>query len=154
MILPKGVTGFFAEDSGESIPPAVDPKVFKAACHAAALTVHAQVVSIDTMPHPGRNFHIAQVQSPRLILWIMCNARFPFIAFTPENPTWYSHPFIDVPPVASVFIQTHAFDVLPRDVLETPPTPRALSQLAPIEQKYVRSWKARRIGDIMFNHWD
>ncbi len=154
LILPKGVTGFLVWDCGEPIPPGVDPKLFKATCHAAAQATHAQIVSIDTTPHPSRNFHVAHLQFPSRVLWIMCNARFPFIAFSADRPGYYGHPFIDMPLLATVFMQTHAFEVLPSRVLEAPPTPEALIHLAPVEQQYARSWKARRIGDIIFNHWD
>lgn len=46
------------------------------------------------------------------------------------------------------------FTFLDKAVLTSPPDEAALSRLAPAEIEQLNYWPPRRLGDIIFNHWD
>src|SRR5262249_31278024 len=144
-------TGF--RDVNDPPLPACDFKAFHGHCITAARLLGGRVRSFEA---PGNqistNFALAVLELPTAPVAVLLNAHFPLIAFA-EQPARgeASLRFIDLPPLAEVFHGYAPYQVLTASELAKPVTPEECRQLAPGEQRQLRYWRPRRVGDVVFN---
>ena len=151
MALPRGITGFWRV--GEQQPPTSDVCAFRAHCYEAAGRVSYQVVSVESAGL--RNFAFATLHSPGERIAILLNAHFPGLAFAETPIVGEGLPrFLDHPILADSFREVGAYVVFSASELERRPVPEDLAELSVAERTQVAYWRPRRIGDVIFNHWD
>jgi hypothetical protein len=150
-VLPKGVTGFDAPESG------VSAKRFTAACHAAARRAGAHVHLVrDHAERATPNFHEAWVTWGDGVegVRVLCNAHHPIVAFA--SPAAHEGDvcieFVDCPQLAGPL--SSEFRVLGKEVAGAGISSEALAQLGKSGLEQMRYWKPQRIGDLIFNFWD
>jgi len=151
MILPKGITGFYS--AGDK-PTQVNPRLFSKACYSIITSKNAEVLCISTQLEPDKSYYYAALELSGRSVLILCNTNTPFIAFAePGNDVIYEE-FIDDVDLASVFEAIKPFKVLPADVLNATPQDNHLSELSEAEISQIKYWNPRRLGEIIFNHWE
>lgn len=147
-LIRPGITGFDGADD-----PRWTLAGFRAACHAAARTTGARVLSGDA-PGPGRNHYRALLALARGAgdRWLLLNAIHPLLAFArPRDDLRYD--FVDEPDLAAAF---HGpCELVPAALLTAPlDLPAALPRLGATERRQADYWRPARLGDLIFNHWD
>lgn len=150
MILPCGVTGF---RRAQAVPlPSTDFAAFKAVCYEASRQVGGLVLlaeSCDGKVTP--NFHRARVSFRGKVVDVLCNAHYPLVAFAePLDGGSVTLTFLDVPELEGPLV----WRILKPVELHEPILAEALSLLSEAERAQVKSWKAKTIGDVVFNFWD
>jgi hypothetical protein len=151
MILPKGTTGFFGV--GDKLPQ-VNPNHFSKACYKIVSETNAKVLCISTQLESGKNYYYAALEITDRSVLILCNTCHPLVSFAiPGNEINYEE-FIDDAVLESVFESFKRFKVLAADILNAAPQSKQLSELSEAEISQIKYWSPKRLGEIVFNHWD
>ena len=151
MILPEGITGFFESGRGVA-PPAVDPKSFARACHAAARVVSGSVERFEAAGI-ARNYHRAILRQRDAAIAVLCNAHFPWVAFAEASEDLPLR-FLADTALASRIKEAMPCEVMSLSSLEAHPEAELLANLGDVEREQIRYWRPQRIGEIIFNFWD
>jgi hypothetical protein len=151
MLLPGGITGFF-DGRRDAAPPAVDPKSFARACHAAA---RAESGSVERFEPAGiaRNYHRVILRLRDDAIAVLCNAHVPWIAFA-EASDDVALRFREATALASRIKDALPCEVVSLSSLEALPDAELLANLGAVEREQIRYWRPQRLGDIIFNFWD
>jgi hypothetical protein len=101
------------------------------------------------------NFHRAAVSFRGKIVDVICNAHYPLVAFIePLEGGSMTLAFLDVPELEGPFVGAGSWRVLKPGELHAPILPETLSLLSEAERAQVKSWKAKTVGEVVFNFWD
>jgi len=154
MILPCGVTGF---RRAHNVPlPSTNFASFKAACFEIARRLGGLVVLAESCE--GRvtpNFHRTRVSFGGRVVDVLCNAHYPLVGFAePLEDGSLTLMYLDVSDLEGPFVETGSWRVLKLSELQARILPETLSQLSEMELAQVKSWKAKTIGEVVFNFWD
>ena len=154
MELPRGITGFRHVDDPPL--PVNDFAAFRGHCYAAARALGGSVRSVEAPVRAvAANFARAVLEFPGGPVAILLNAHFPVIAFAdPSAENGAPVRFIEAPTLAKVFDGFGTYELWTGPQLEAPVMPEACKQLASAELEQAKYWRARRIGDLVFNFWD
>ena len=153
-LLLRGVTGFVPTDRTS---PSVDLRLFKTICHTLSRETQGSLVHVAPCD-AGRSFHYAILDLPAGRVAIATNATYPFLAFAAcaKNAAAVHQPliFLDPPYFAGAIAQP--WTIPTRAQLEEQITSDLLdsSELDQAELHQIRHWNPRRVGDVLFNHWD
>lgn len=151
-ILPKGITGF---GDRHWMPEPHDLfKELKALSHDVARRARGHVAASKPSDLAGTNFHILHLEARELRIAILVNAFFPLVGFAETMTQEGGEPtFVDVP---DDFLASNCgpFTFIGKAILISFPGEESLAHLAPAEIGQVQYWRPRRLGDIIFNHWD
>lgn len=99
----------------------------------------------------GNNVHKIRLEARGIRITLLLNAFHPLVGFAEAEE--HEPIFTDIP---ESFLRAaqRTFTFLDKAVLTAPPDEAALSRLAPAEIEQLNYWRPRRLGDIIFNHWD
>jgi hypothetical protein len=153
VILPRGVTGI--EGRTEGTPSFTDYRAFRGHCYAAAREAGWDVREVSA-PHREMacNYAWAVLASSDAGLAVVLNGVFPLLAFvSPPAAGQIALDFTDCAALGAAF-ETLGYTVLSAAELGRPLTREMWQGLAPHEQKRVRYFRPRRVGDVIYNHWD
>jgi len=150
--LERGATGFRHGKDQEL--PAVDIRMFRAGCHAAARVAGGTVELIVERTYP-RNFHSAVIAAAAGRLGILCHVHHPWIAFIEEGAGSGGYPgvFVDPPAWAGTFAEMN-FTIMSRGLLDSPLSEVDTAALTTAEWSQIRSWRPASVGRALFNSWD
>ena len=154
MQLPRGITGFYHPREGP--PPTHDLRVFRGLCHAAARGLGGRVDPVADFAGLGvANFTGLTLEFPSGPVVVLVNLYHPTIAFA-EPGTLDIGPitFVDAPALTRQFRQDGSFLVLTAEEAMGPVGVSECELLAEAEREQMRYWKPRKIGEVIFNHWD
>ncbi|WP_119389919.1 hypothetical protein [Taklimakanibacter lacteus] len=144
-ILPSGVTGFSGQKPHDLF------KGLKALSHEVARSVHGAITGSAADDLVGRNFHSFRLEGRGLRVVILLNAFHPLVGFAETEA--HEPIFADIPD--SFHGQNRgAFTFLGKEILTSPPDHASVRELASTEMEQMGYWRPRRLGDIIFNHWD
>lgn len=151
--LPPGITGFWSPDHGAP-PPDTPIAHFKSACYAVAQATRSRIRSIWSSGEyaPTANYHVAQILVDRRSIYMLCNAHYPYIAYT-EAVQFERTVFLDMPSLDQQ-LKVYDYTSLRSAYLHTHPNEPLLSLLDSAELKQISVWRPQHIGDIIFNQWD
>ncbi|TWP47918.1 hypothetical protein FKR81_30025 [Lentzea tibetensis] len=138
MKLPRGATGFW--HASQECPGTVDARVFRALCHDAARRAGA-TVTYYTEPGVTPNFHRVDTGAS---IAVVCHELLPLVALMSEQT------FVDDPK----WTFDAPFQLLSKEVLDTPVSAADLSELHEVELKQIANWQPETIGQLIFNWWD
>jgi hypothetical protein len=153
VFLPQGVTGI--EGRKEGSPSCSDYQAFRGHCYAVAReagwSVREVLVPRQTI---ACNYTLAVFASREGVIAAVLNGVFPLLAFaSPPTDGQVALDFADCPALESVFKQ-FGYTVLPAAELARPLTREMWQGLTPHEQKHLRYFRPRRVGDVIYNYWD
>jgi hypothetical protein len=153
VLLPRGVTGI--ESRREGSPSFTDFQAFRGHCYGAARKAGWSVQGVLTPRQPiACNYALAVFRHREDSIAAALNEVFPLLAFViPPAEGQLSLDFADCPELGSAFVQL-GYTVLPAAELARPLTREMWQGLAPHEQKDVRYFRPRRVGDVIYNYWD
>lgn len=150
--LPAGITG----TPGVSCR-ALDFKIFKQACYEAARRTNGRVLRMRSEkdyrgPFSYRDAYLALQYGDRAVR-VLCNKYEPYVAFA-GTAHEYDPPanFVDCAELAEFF--PPPFVVLSKADVERIPSADLTKDLCDRELEYLRYWKPRTIGQIIYNTWD
>ena len=147
MILPRGITGFGHINTDP--PLFLDEKAFRRMCHALARENGGSVTEVDT-DTAARNFCSAKLSRYDQSVFLLQNIHYPYVAFAQQDasgrfvltqqPEWIR--------LSESPVQFLRFDELNQDW-------RSLrGELSPEELEQIRYWRAKTVGEIIFNTWN
>lgn len=142
--LPPNITG---------LGPGQDPAAFKAACHLVARMEQGSVERFD-LNLLARSYYAATIRTRTDELSVLCNGVYPYLAFVAANSFGPDMEFVAPSGLASRFSDLTGFQTLDADWLNSAPEPGMLRGLAAAELKDFGYWRPKRIGEVIFNHWD
>ncbi len=146
LVLPKGVTGFINEvEENENFSSF---KNFKKDCFGQSLEIGNMLESGVTP-----NFHQCEIKINYEHIAILCNAIYKVIAFVQRPVESRELVFIDCPELQVQF-GNFQYSVLTALECNREVTVDDLLQLGKFEQREVRKWNPKRVGDLVFNYWD
>jgi hypothetical protein len=153
VLLPKGVTGI--ESRKEATPSYTDFQAFRERCYAAAREAGWSVQEILAPRQPITcNYALAVFTHHEETVAAVLNGVFPLLAFViPPTDGELELDFVDCPKLGAVFEQL-GYKVLLAVELVHLLTREMWQELAPHEQKNVRYFRPRRVGDVIYNYWD
>lgn len=156
MKLPNGITGFY---NSETKPPKVDGKHFKRVCETTLFQLGGEVLMLKEPEYPT-NFYDAKVKFRNMIIHILLNEHYPYVAFA-SAVEYEKIRFIDD---AELFKRLSLYyHVLPSSELNLPVILRQGykkdilqndNELNQAELEEIAYWKPKIIGEIIFNFWD
>jgi hypothetical protein len=154
MLLPCGVTGI--EGRKEGPPSCSDYRLFRQHCYAVTRGIGGSVHEVLAPRRPmACNYALALLGFRDTTVAVALNGVFPLVAFAgPPAESQDALDFTDCPEVAALFEQFGGYTILPADDLRQPLTREMWQDLAPHEQQRVQYFRPRRVGDVVFNHWD
>ncbi len=154
LLLLNGVTGFIVE--GIQQP---DAKQFKTLCFTLISQNGGKIINFEE-PKIATNFFNVEIMVFGQRLHLLLNGNYPFLAFASEVG-YSSHNFIDMPELSKQF--SPYYNVLGTKELNEPicwkkgnqkSVLQNANKLDRLELKEVAYFGARRIGEVIFNHWD
>jgi hypothetical protein len=151
MELQLGITGIQGHKDPAPEPPFTNLKAFHSHCHHAARESGATVQAIrDPFEAGPSNYAMARIQFSDCVVAVFVNSVRPIIAFA-KNPVegQITFEYIDYPKLASVFLAFGEYTIATSDELNTPLLRAMCKNLAPAEQKRVRYFRPRRVGDVI-----
>ncbi len=153
MLLLRGVTG--VESRKEGSPSFTDYGAFRRHCYAVAREASWSVQEVRTPRQAiACNYALAVFASRESAIAAVLNGVFPLLAFaTPPAEEQFDLEYADRPELATVFGRL-GYTVLPAAELGSPLTREMWQGLAPHEQKQIRYYRPRRVGDVIYNWWD
>lgn len=153
--LPRGISSGGSVSDREKI----GFQAFEEACGHTARVVRGKVENcFEAYAGAYINYHEATISYDfgRKSCRILCSACYPVIAFATVGPHRDSCDltFVDAP-----MLEAAIGEKLDCNVLLAADASRGITQdltelLDDAEKKDVRYWKPRRVGDVIFNHWD
>ncbi len=147
--LPRGVTGFWSVD--DAPPPHIDLRAARAA--VAPMFAGRRLAFEAEEQGTVRSFHDIIVRCGRERIRVLVHATVPWIAFAAlEEPPELSLRFVRPP--EGLAAPGAPFVLVARSLLDRPLDQGALVDLAPAELEQVAYWRPRRIGEVVFQHWD
>lgn len=153
MLLPRGVTGLEGRYDGP--PSYTDYRSFRGHCHAAAREAGWTVREV-LAPHASVacNYGLAVFEFRQSAIAALVNGVFPFLAFAaPPAEGQIKFEYTDCPVLGAAFTRL-GYTVLSAAELARPLLTEMWQELAPHEQKRVKYFRPRRVGDVIFNYWD
>jgi hypothetical protein len=153
VLLPRGVTGI--ESRREGAPSFADFRAFRGHCHAAAREAGWSVREVLAPRQPiACNSALAVFTRRDESIAAALNGVFPLLAFVvPPGEGQLDLDSADCPELGTAFEQL-GYTVLPAVELARPLAREMWQGLAPHEQKDVRYFRPRRVGDVIYNYWD
>lgn len=152
-ILRPGITGCVIK----GCPSTVDDSVLQAwrtLCATASRELRGKRLGEEPL-RTGRLFwsFSLELHPKREIVHILLHGVFPYVAIATKFE-WMQVEFGDSSILTSIF--TDPFVVLPKELLEKPfdlePWMKPLLDKGALDD--IRYWKPRRVGDLVFNHYD
>ena len=150
-MLRQGITGFFDQDGGHSLPE-VPAAQFKTACYAAAREVGATLEGF-TPSGVTPNFHRALLDRHDSRLPAVCNAIYPVVGFARPSPEGQPLEFLDHPAFAAAF-EASGFEVASAAALTCPLGAAELAVLGEAVRNQIAYWRAATVGEVIFNWFD
>jgi len=151
--LRPGITGF--RHVNDAAIPKSDLKEFSEHCHTAARMIGATVRAVQPSFAVSTNFARALFQTKHELATILLNCHFPIIAFaSPIEIGDMKVNFHDVPQLTEAFDNFNVYELLSVTEANRRLTADDLSHLSPAEQRQVRNWRPKTIGEVIFNFWD
>ena len=147
--LPRSITGLFDKEGPFR---SVDARSFKSACHVVTQMEGGSVEAFrsDLLL---RNYYSAWLITRAERVLILCNATYPYVAFSPlAESTWRDRIFV-APVFQAAFETLTDFQPLDADWLMSDVTRDMLAALPPWEVKHVRYWEPDHVGSVIFNEW-
>jgi hypothetical protein len=153
VLLPRGVTGI--ESRKEESPSFADFRAFRGHCYAAAREAGWSVREVLAPRQPiACNYALAVFTRHNETIAAVLNGVFPLLAFVlPPAEGQLEFDFVDCPALGAAFEQL-GYTVLPAVEVVRPLAREMWQGLAPHEQKEVRYFRPRRVGDVIYNYWD
>jgi hypothetical protein len=150
--LERGVTGFRYGEEAEL--PEISVQRLRGACYEAARSTGGAVEQVVEKTYP-RNFHFAVVVGSADQFAVLCNAVYPWVAFTQGGTGDVVGPgtFVDPPACATAFAEM-GFIVMSRQLLESPLSAVDTAALGKGDWMQIRSWQPTNVGQTVFNSWD
>jgi hypothetical protein len=157
MIFPDGFTGF---GDGRNLLPAIDLRVFKSVCHAAARILGGKVISFE-FAEVTPNFHRALIEwgyeSKRVS--VLCNRAHYLVAFCePKLPHTCVNEYVDAPVLAAAFSQVSDWKIFSKAQLETVVDEEMVQSMSESDRKTIersrrKGWfgPTRTVGDFFFH---
>ncbi|MFN7249920.1 MAG: hypothetical protein ACK4M9_03925 [Anaerobacillus sp.] len=154
MILLNGVSGFNSPDD-----KLVDGNQFKSLCFTTVLSLGGSLLSFKE-PEGAQNYYQTDITILGDNIFILLNGKYPFIAFAssvlPGDITFIDHHQLS-------FGFKHHYRILSANELNEALRIRQEkgkividkeNELNAAELVNIKYWKPKRVGDIVFNHWD
>jgi hypothetical protein len=153
VLLPRGVTGI--ERRKEGAPSPTDFQAFRGHCYAASRAGGWSVREVLGPRQPiACNYALAVFARREETIAAALNGVFPLLAFAiPPAEGQVDLDFTDCPELGATFEQL-GYTVLPSAELARRLTREMWQGLAPHEQKDIRYFRPRRVGDVIYNYWD
>ena len=153
MLLLRGVTGI--ESRKEGAPSFADFRSFHGHCYVAACEAGWSVREVLAPRQSiACNYALAVFTRRKETIAAVLNGVFPLLAFViPPTDGQLELDFIDCPGLGTAFEQL-GYKVQLAVELRRPLTQEMWQGLAPHEQKDVRYFRPRRVGDVIYNYWD
>ncbi|OWK45481.1 hypothetical protein [Fimbriiglobus ruber] len=153
MLLSRGVTGIESRKDGS--PSLSDYQAFRGHCY---ITAREAGWSVREVLAPRQaiacNYALAVFASRESAITAVLNGVFPLLAFAdPPTEGQLDLDFVDCAALGSAFEQL-GYTVLPAAELSRLLKREMWQGLAPHEQKQVRYFRPRRVGDVIYNYWD
>jgi hypothetical protein len=157
MELELGITGIQGRKDPAPEPPLTDLKAFHSHCHHAARVTGGKLQSIRDAYEGGipNNYAIARIQFSDTVVAVLVNSIRPILAFakcTAESQITFE--YIDCPKLADAFHEVGQYTIPTSKELNCPLLSEMCNNLGPAEQKQVRYFRPRCVGDVVFNSWD
>jgi hypothetical protein len=153
MLLPRGVTGFDSPEAGIIVPSL---REFRADCWQVALALGAKAENREQ--ELCTSFVSQTIVWPDYSLIVLLNTSHPILALCkPFEPGTIAFEFTDNEKVMERFSEFQRYDVWRQKNLSKLFVNKMGKQLGPTENEklnYFRKGIAKRIGDVIFNHWD
>lgn len=146
-LLQTGITGF---DGSAEVPIAN----LKRAVYAAAQAAGAKVGEVRPADGVTPNFHQLDADFGSRKLVVLCNRHIPIVAFADRLDGMEIERFVEVPADFAAGLATCGFVIGDVAELNRPVGSSDLETLSPAEQREVKYWEPKRIGDVIFNWWD
>lgn len=148
-ILPRGVTGF----DDQRVPPKPHDllKELKALGHEVARQTRGRILGGAAGGLVGDNFHRLHLEGRDFRVVVLLNAFHPLVGFAKTDA---SEPIFTDIPDGFLSRDQGLFTFIGKAILSSPPDRASLSALAEAEIRQMDYWRPRRLGDIIFNHWD
>jgi hypothetical protein len=157
MELRRGITGIQGRKDPPPEPPLSNLKAFRSHCHAAAREVGARLGAVQGRSEAlgACNYAIARFEFSDSTIAVLLNAVHPILAFA----RWPAEgqvaiEFVDCPKLAEVFQTLGGYETAASEELNQPLVRKMCKHLTPTEQRRVRYFRPRRVGDVIFNYWD
>ena len=100
------------------------------------------------------NYSVFEFEKRGFLFHIALNNHKPYTAMIKDfEPTKIIHKFYEMPIEQSYALQNFGF-TFPTNILELPLEKPFINQLTDVELKHIKHWKAKTIGEILFNKWD
>ncbi len=141
-----GVTGFSEEELSQQ-----KIKTFEAYLFHAIRNENAKIVYKE---HPlnYKTFCTYQISTREMDFYILLHTIYPFVTFASEVD-FSGIKFIDGPePVKSIIAENYT--VIDKELLNQTLTQEATITLRTAEQKMIKYWNPKTIGEVIFNYWD
>jgi hypothetical protein len=153
VILPRGVTGFAHTGQKNTT---VDFSTFRGHCYEIARQLPGSVLSTHPHGEAGtcNSFAAAVISCRGQTVLILLNAYLPLLGFARPPVRYMSQEFVDPRAKMAKGFRDFGYQVLDKAILDAPLTQESLAELRKSELKQVRYWETRRVGDVIFNHWD
>ena len=153
LLLPRGVTGFAEAVEGTTVP---DLRGFRADCWHVARNLKAKVEDVEMWP--PSSFVAQALIWPESAIVVLLNQTVPILGFCePFKPGTGQFEFIDNEKAAGVFAEFGKYEIWSKNVLDLHIRKEMCDALGPSEKrrwKYFRKGVQKRVGDVVFNHWD
>jgi hypothetical protein len=137
--------------------PRPDLKAFRSHCHTAARSVGAALLDIED-PHDAfqmRNYAAAHFVSSDRSISCLLNLIFPILAFVNfPNEGQIVFEYTDAPNLSKAFSDFGICTIPSAEELNRPLIQDMWTELAAAEQKRIRYFRPKRVGDVIFNFWD
>ena len=101
------------------------------------------------------NYAVAHFEFDDCAIDLLLNLIHPILAFAKrplEGQIIFE--FVDCPKLAEAFSATGIFTIASREELNRPLLQEMWKDLTLAEQKSVRYFRPKRVGDLIFNYWD
>ena len=152
MKLQYGISSFYDNDAK---PPSVDFGLFKTLVYNVARELSLNVTNIE-QDGSAHNYYFALFGSIEKI-GLVCNAHYPFVALVSnfDGPCFGKVlKGLDHPSVAGVVEQGGSFKYLGKTELMELLSSDNCSELAKSEKIQINEWKAKTVGEVIFNYYD
>jgi hypothetical protein len=147
------VTGI--ESRKEGPPSYTDYQAFRGHCYVAAREAGWSVREVMAPRQSvACNYALAVLASGESSIAVALNGVFPLLAFAaPPEDGRLDLDFADCPGLGAAF-ERLGYTVIPAAELARPISQEMWQGLAPHEQKQLRYFRPRRVGDVIYNYWD
>ena len=157
MILPRGITGFdLGVDAVATAATVPGLREFRADCWQVAIQLNAKVENCKTEKCASFVSHL--LVWPDAAIVVLLSNSYPVLALCQSfQAGTIAFEFVDNARVTELFSELGEYDIWTKDTLDLPLKNEMWKELGPSEKrrvKYFRKGVPKRVGDVVFSHWD